>query len=392
MCGPRPASDVKVKLWDEDDGPDPDDVLDEGVTDADGFFQLSGSEREMTTSIRFSRFTTTATTESSLKDLAGLSAQLMGGDVKFKDRSPLLQSYDSRSLGLAWNRRSMSISCSLINLRLRQMAMMVLTIFGLFSSIYVIYLLYFSYMDYVEKLAIDEVLPPQKWDFEESPHLKSTEVEANFIEWQKDYFNRSVNPHLRCGEFFDDYNNETRKSYVEAGRMTLPEEKLNFSMDCNSIRRRIFGNTFFTKSDRPLAYSRLVYRSYALQEALLSMSYHPDDWYCYAIDQKASCRFKSEMKVLGACLDNVIVLDEEFDLNSSGRDYNRGGLACFEKLRAKDWFHVMSLQNNDMIVKTHEEMVAVSKFLNISSNTGSEPPKRERRGASMNILISLKFT
>ncbi|CAD6192640.1 unnamed protein product [Caenorhabditis auriculariae] len=48
MCGPRPASDVKVKLWDEDDGPDPDDVLDEGVTDADGFFQLSGSEREMT--------------------------------------------------------------------------------------------------------------------------------------------------------------------------------------------------------------------------------------------------------------------------------------------------------------------------------------------------------
>lgn len=31
LCGARPASGVKVKLWDEDDGPDPDDVLDEVV-------------------------------------------------------------------------------------------------------------------------------------------------------------------------------------------------------------------------------------------------------------------------------------------------------------------------------------------------------------------------
>ncbi|CAI4226739.1 unnamed protein product [Auanema sp. JU1783] len=48
MCGPQPASGVKVKLWDEDDGPDPDDVLDEGYTAGDGSFQLQGSERELT--------------------------------------------------------------------------------------------------------------------------------------------------------------------------------------------------------------------------------------------------------------------------------------------------------------------------------------------------------
>uniref|UniRef100_A0A1I8EGQ9 Transthyretin-like family protein n=1 Tax=Wuchereria bancrofti TaxID=6293 RepID=A0A1I8EGQ9_WUCBA len=47
-CGDKPASGVKVKLWDEDDGPDPDDVLSEGQTDRDGNFNLEGSTRELT--------------------------------------------------------------------------------------------------------------------------------------------------------------------------------------------------------------------------------------------------------------------------------------------------------------------------------------------------------
>ncbi|KAK6727406.1 hypothetical protein RB195_005229 [Necator americanus] len=48
MCGDKPAAGVKVKLWDEDDGPDPDDLLDQGFTDAKGEFSLKGSERETT--------------------------------------------------------------------------------------------------------------------------------------------------------------------------------------------------------------------------------------------------------------------------------------------------------------------------------------------------------
>ncbi|ETN68859.1 Transthyretin-like family protein [Necator americanus] len=48
MCGDKPAAGVKVKLWDEDDGPDPDDLLDKGFTDAKGEFSLKGSERETT--------------------------------------------------------------------------------------------------------------------------------------------------------------------------------------------------------------------------------------------------------------------------------------------------------------------------------------------------------
>ncbi|VDK17912.1 unnamed protein product [Anisakis simplex] len=48
MCGNQPARNVKVKLWDEDEGPDPDDVLDEGTTDSTGHFELEGSTRELT--------------------------------------------------------------------------------------------------------------------------------------------------------------------------------------------------------------------------------------------------------------------------------------------------------------------------------------------------------
>ncbi|PAV83888.1 hypothetical protein WR25_14479 [Diploscapter pachys] len=48
LCGNRPASGVEVKIFDEDDGPDLDDLLDEGFTNADGTFMLKGSESELT--------------------------------------------------------------------------------------------------------------------------------------------------------------------------------------------------------------------------------------------------------------------------------------------------------------------------------------------------------
>ncbi|PIO72054.1 Transthyretin-like family protein [Teladorsagia circumcincta] len=48
MCGSKPASNVRVKLWEEDSGPDPDDLLDEGYTGDDGEFELSGGTAELT--------------------------------------------------------------------------------------------------------------------------------------------------------------------------------------------------------------------------------------------------------------------------------------------------------------------------------------------------------
>uniref|UniRef100_A0A8R1HN72 Uncharacterized protein n=1 Tax=Caenorhabditis japonica TaxID=281687 RepID=A0A8R1HN72_CAEJA len=48
LCGTKPASQVRVKLWEEDSGPDPDDLLDQGYTDGQGDFSLKGGTAELT--------------------------------------------------------------------------------------------------------------------------------------------------------------------------------------------------------------------------------------------------------------------------------------------------------------------------------------------------------
>ncbi|WKY10454.1 hypothetical protein Q1695_002647 [Nippostrongylus brasiliensis] len=48
ICGAKPASNVRIKLWEEDSGPDPDDLLDQGYTDDNGEFQLGGGTAELT--------------------------------------------------------------------------------------------------------------------------------------------------------------------------------------------------------------------------------------------------------------------------------------------------------------------------------------------------------
>uniref|UniRef100_A0A1I7YS54 Transthyretin-like family protein n=1 Tax=Steinernema glaseri TaxID=37863 RepID=A0A1I7YS54_9BILA len=49
MCGDKPLANTKVKLWDNDAGPDLDDLLEEGHTDAEGRFRLAGHTSELTT-------------------------------------------------------------------------------------------------------------------------------------------------------------------------------------------------------------------------------------------------------------------------------------------------------------------------------------------------------
>jgi hypothetical protein len=49
ICNGMPASGVKVKLYDDDSGPDLDDLMDETTTDNQGFFSVSGHTDELTT-------------------------------------------------------------------------------------------------------------------------------------------------------------------------------------------------------------------------------------------------------------------------------------------------------------------------------------------------------
>ncbi|EPB80226.1 Transthyretin-like family protein [Ancylostoma ceylanicum] len=49
MCGDRPLANAKVKLYDDDSGPDLDDLLAEGTTDSMGQFLLYGHTSEIMT-------------------------------------------------------------------------------------------------------------------------------------------------------------------------------------------------------------------------------------------------------------------------------------------------------------------------------------------------------
>ncbi|KAK5984400.1 Transthyretin family and Immunoglobulin fold domain-containing protein, partial [Trichostrongylus colubriformis] len=49
LCGDRPLANTKVKLYDDDTGPDLDDLLAEGTTDSMGQFLLYGSTSEIMT-------------------------------------------------------------------------------------------------------------------------------------------------------------------------------------------------------------------------------------------------------------------------------------------------------------------------------------------------------
>ncbi|GMS94353.1 hypothetical protein PENTCL1PPCAC_16528, partial [Pristionchus entomophagus] len=49
MCNDQPAKNVKVKLYDDDSGPDLDDLMDSGKSDAEGRFSLAGHVDEFTT-------------------------------------------------------------------------------------------------------------------------------------------------------------------------------------------------------------------------------------------------------------------------------------------------------------------------------------------------------
>uniref|UniRef100_A0A1I7UQF7 Transthyretin-like family protein n=1 Tax=Caenorhabditis tropicalis TaxID=1561998 RepID=A0A1I7UQF7_9PELO len=49
MCGDKPLANTKVKLYDDDTGPDLDDLLAEGTTDSLGQFLLTGHTSEVMT-------------------------------------------------------------------------------------------------------------------------------------------------------------------------------------------------------------------------------------------------------------------------------------------------------------------------------------------------------
>ncbi|CAD6189555.1 unnamed protein product [Caenorhabditis auriculariae] len=106
--------------------------------------------------------------------------------------------------------------------------------------------------------------------------------------------------------------------YRKSKRIQIKKDELYPApMDCESIRKRIIGSgevDYRLDMSRSIAFARNVFQSYPQQEAFLAFSYHPNNSYCYAIDQKADDFFKNSMFQLSDCLDNVFIVEENDDL------------------------------------------------------------------------------
>ncbi|KAK6021737.1 hypothetical protein OSTOST_12585, partial [Ostertagia ostertagi] len=76
---------------------------------------------------------------------------------------------------------------------------------------------------------------------------------------------------------------------------------------CEEIRKRVMPPIPMDTMAFGVAYARIVYRDYTLIEDELRSSYHPQNFFCYSIDQKADKDFHDKIKQLAVCFPNVLI-------------------------------------------------------------------------------------
>ncbi|EFP05798.1 hypothetical protein CRE_27361 [Caenorhabditis remanei] len=211
--------------------------------------------------------------------------------------------------------------------------------------------------------------PPMKQPEEEN----STRTKRNITQWTDYYFTQDESRFLNCSEMIKG-NKDIIELYVNNGRMKLDKERLfDLPMDCPSIRKRVYGDMPpFRTLKRPIAFVRTIYKIYELQEALLSLSYHPDNTFCFVMDAKSTDRLKTLVRAMSNCFENVIVLGKEYSLNSGGHGQDPAHFDCLETILNRKWDHAIILQNFDLILKTPYQLSDLSERLNYTSIMGFE--------------------
>ncbi|EYB98012.1 hypothetical protein Y032_0134g1805 [Ancylostoma ceylanicum] len=151
-------------------------------------------------------------------------------------------------------------------------------------------------------------------------------------------------------------------SYVAKNRPTIVHNDQNVS--CAQLRRRILPPTSMKPIPLGVAFARIVYRDYELIEDELRSSYHPQNYFCYSIDQKADKKFRSNMKRLAQCLPNVVVSSDEFNIDEGGHYMNIAHYRCMQLLLKKSsWGYILLLQNHDIVIKSPHEIAEIYSLL-----------------------------
>lgn len=81
-----------------------------------------------------------------------------------------------------------------------------------------------------------------------------------------------------------------------------------------------------------------------------SVIYQPQNFYCYAIDKKASNLFKQRFRQLASCFDNVLLPEEEVDVHSMGPGMPQAQMRIMSTLlQHPSWKYVIFMQASPLL-------------------------------------------
>ncbi|VDK87524.1 unnamed protein product [Litomosoides sigmodontis] len=164
-------------------------------------------------------------------------------------------------------------------------------------------------------------------------------------------------------------------------RVDESDDKYRYT-SCNAIRQRAFYPTTplsNVEKNFPIAFVRIVYKDFHLQELLLNLMYAPQNFYCYALDAKSTTLFHAQMRNLSRCFSNVLLAPREYTVDSAGHNTSRSFLECLRVIRKlPGWKYAILLQNNDIPLKSNREMVQILNALNGSNDINVGYPNADR--------------
>uniref|UniRef100_A0A0K0FUS5 Glycosyltransferase family 92 protein n=1 Tax=Strongyloides venezuelensis TaxID=75913 RepID=A0A0K0FUS5_STRVS len=140
-----------------------------------------------------------------------------------------------------------------------------------------------------------------------------------------------------------------------------------FSTSCEDIKKRGYypdKPLSQEEGDFPIAYVRTIYTDYLTLEYQFLLTYAPQNHYCFIIDKKQNPDFHSRMFALSNCFENVHIINNMFKMESDGTGINLANYECMKYLSSKNYKYLVTLNNDDMPLKTNREMVEILKIYN----------------------------
>ncbi|KAI6170635.1 N-acetyllactosaminide beta-1,6-N-acetylglucosaminyl-transferase, isoform C [Aphelenchoides bicaudatus] len=187
---------------------------------------------------------------------------------------------------------------------------------------------------------------------------------------------------LQCPKFFEP--NANFNGYRKH-RLTYrdPKNETDLPMSCEAIKKRSYFQTqdlYPDEREFPIAFARAVFADYRFLEMELAATYAPQNFYCYALDSKASPLFHKRMNALADCFPNVYLTQHEFHMDSAGHNMGYSHHECMKLLAKEDlnWKYLVLLQNHDVALKTNQELVHIYKLFNGTNDISAGSPPWER--------------